>query len=416
MAHITIVATGGIRAPTALELLDRFSSDGHEVRILASAKALRFLWAHMIPRPALIGKFLRHFRPQFRETIAYFAHKRIGVPHIAEGKWADVFVMAPATGNSIGKLVAGLSDTYPLLVLRAVPRTKRVIVVLSMNPEMWFDPHFQRNVDLLNATEKYQVLCPSRGQMASGDFGIGAQAPVDDIVASTYRTLGIADPALEVAFGARQGTVPWDREELGSVAGGDEAIVVVDEDRALRHEIAATLSRTHPRRPVMQFDRPREALEWLRENRAAVVFSELAFADGANGHDLVEFLRQPGSLRDCQIVVTSAKNRWEAGAERLARQDVLFVPKPLNVPFAVGMVAGLVGGGRRPPATATRSLATGEVLFAEGDLGTEVYVIESGGSRWCARRKGGTPCSTPSPPAISSGRWRSSRVPGVRPP
>ena len=147
MANILLVATGGTRAPTQIELAERFVADGHAVRMLASANALRFLSSHIARRPAKLFPYLRHYRPALLETLAYFIEKPKGVlgvmaPHIAEGKWADVAVMAPATCNSVGKLVSGLSDNYPLLVLRAVPRSKRVIVVPSMNPEMWFDPPF----------------------------------------------------------------------------------------------------------------------------------------------------------------------------------------------------------------------------------------------------------------------------------
>ena len=363
--------------------------DGHQVRVVASRNALRFLWAHLVSHPARIGTFVTRFRPQLRETLAYVAHSRIGVPHIAEGKWADVAVMAPATCNSIGKLVAGIGDNYPLLVVRAVPRTKRVIVVPSINPEMWFDPHFQRNVDLLNATEKYQVLCPSRGQMASGDFGIGAQAPFEEIVAQTYQALGFLDKASEAAL-RRHNESPWSAEADTNApqAETSQTILAVDEDRALREQIAGLLTKANPAYRVVQFDRPAQALEWLRTNQAALVFSELSFANGATGYDLVEFLRRPGSSPGCQIVVTSAKDRREVGAERLAREDVLFLPKPLNMPFTIGMFSGLIGGKQRAPAIAHRTLEAGEVLFSEGDAGSDVYLVESGSLKIVKRRAG----------------------------
>jgi len=170
MANITIVATGGTRAPTQLELAERFLADGHRVRCIATRNALRFLTSHLARSPRRIPFYARLFRPELLEIFAYYKEKPKSVPHVSEGKWADVFVMCPASCNSVGKLASGIGDNYALLVLRASPRNKRVIVVPSMNPEMWFDPQFQRNVDLLNATEKYRVVCPSRGLMVSGDW------------------------------------------------------------------------------------------------------------------------------------------------------------------------------------------------------------------------------------------------------
>ncbi|HEX2015253.1 MAG TPA: flavoprotein, partial [Solirubrobacteraceae bacterium] len=130
--------------------MQRFLGDGHAVRCIASRNALRFLSSHLARRPARLPAYVRRFRPQMLETLAYYREGLTSVPHIEEGRWADVVVMCPASCNSVGKLAAGMNDNYPLQVVRAVPRGKAVIVVPSMNPEMWFDPQFQRNVDLLN--------------------------------------------------------------------------------------------------------------------------------------------------------------------------------------------------------------------------------------------------------------------------
>jgi hypothetical protein len=79
------------------------------------------------------------------------------------------------------------------------------------------------------------------------------------------------------------------------------------------------------------------------------------------------------------VIATSSRDRQHAGAEALARRDVLYVPKPLNIEFAVGMIAGsLRGSPKSKTAMASRVLAAGEVLFQEGVRGEEVYVVRSG--------------------------------------
>jgi CheY-like chemotaxis protein len=378
VANILLVATGGTRAPTQLDLWERFIRDGHSVRMLASTNALRFLASHLVRRASRLPGFLRHYRPALRETLTYFIEKPREVPHIAEGKWADVVVMAPATCNSVGKLAAGVSDNYPLLVLRAIPRTKKVIVVPSMNPEMWYDPCFQRNIDILNATEKYSVLCPTRGQMLSGDWGFGAQAPFEDIVDETYRALGLLDRKTEAFLReTRIGAVPWVPDE-DEAAAEVQNLLLVESDRGLRQALAEALAREYRSAiEIAAFATAGAALEWLRDHEASAVFTEIDFDDGASGFDLIEHLRRPG--QDVPVIATSARGRAEVGAERLGHLDVLFVPKPYSLPFVVGMIGGsLRTGARRRKVLASRSLEAGEVLFREGDRGTDVYIVRTG--------------------------------------
>ena len=378
MANILLVATGGTRAPTQIDLWERFVRDGHSVRLLASTNALRFLASHLARRASKLPGFVRRYRPALRETLAYFVEKPRLVPHISEGKWADVAVMAPATCNSVGKLAAGVCDNYPLLVLRAMPRTKKVLVVPSMNPEMWHDPCFQRNIDLLNATEKYRVLCPTRGQMLSGDFGFGAQAPFEDIIDETYRVLGILDAKANAFLrGSHAGTVPW-AGEAEEPSGETARFVVVEPDAELRRALTDALTREYRSSlQVHAFESASSALEWLKNHRASAVLTEIDFENGASGFDVIQHLRRPGE--EVQIIATSRRGRHEVGAERLGHLDVLFVPKPFNLSFVVGMIGGtLRTGARRRSALSTRLLEPGEVLFREGDPGTDVFIVRSG--------------------------------------
>jgi len=378
MANITIVSTGGTRAPSQLELADRFLADGHQVRCIATKNALRFLSSHIARHPHRLPFYTRMYRPQLMETFAYYNDHPRSVPHVSEGKWADVVVMCPASCNSVGKLAAGMNDNYALLVVRAVPRTKRVIVVPSMNPEMWFDPQFQRNVDLLNATEKYRVVCPSRGLMLSGDWGFGAQASLEDIVAETYRALGIVSREVESVL-ARRFAVPWEQD---SADDGDlREIVLVDEDDTLREQLAAELLRNYEGFSVRQFRNPGQAIAALADFDPALIVTELTFTGGAPARDLIDRFRRPGGDNPVQIIATGEADRREAGAEALARRDIMYLPKPLNVEFTLGMIAGCLQGGQRATPVQRLTLAAGEVLFREGAEDDTIYIVESGNLR-----------------------------------
>ena len=275
-------------------------------------------------------------------------------------------------------LAAGVSDNYPLLVVRAIPRTKKVIVVPSMNPEMWYDPCFQRNIDLLNATEKYRVLCPTRGQMLSGDWGFGAQVPFEDIVDETYRVLGILDRKTEAFLqGSRAGAVPWTGEPE-EPAAATVRLALVEPDADLRRALSDALAREYKDTlEIHGFASASGALEWLRDHQVSAVFTEIDFENGASGFDLIQHLRRPGE--EVQVIATSARGRQEVGAERLGHLDVLFVPKPYNLPFVVGMIGGtLRTGARRRSALTPRVLGAGQVLFHEGDPGTWKHGLSYG--------------------------------------
>jgi CheY-like chemotaxis protein/3-polyprenyl-4-hydroxybenzoate decarboxylase len=376
MANILLIATGGTRAPTQIELAETFLRDGHAVRLVASANALRFLAAYLLRNPAKIPMYVRHYRAALREKLAYYQAKPREVPHIAEGKWCDVVVMAPATCNSIGKLASGIGDNYPLQVLRAIPRTRRVIVVPSMNPEMWYDPQCQRNIDLLNATEKYRVLCPTRGQMLSGDFGIGAQVSLQQIVIETYRTLGLVGLGVDAGRPMGIDSVPWAEQPLGAAEAGN--IVLVDPETTNRSAVREALQLEYPNLAVHDFGTATQALNWLHTNRAIAVFTELDFQDGVTGWDLIHRLRRPG-CEQTQVIATCRRSRQEVGAEALGRLDVVFVPKPFSVPFVVGLIAGAIrAGAPRRDALPTRTLAAGERLFTQGEAGKQAYIVRSG--------------------------------------
>lgn len=375
MSNITIIASGGTKAPSQLDLADRFIADGHDVRCIATTNALRFLTSHLARRPRRVASYLRLYRPQLRETFTYYKKRPKSVPHVSEGKWADVVVMCPASCNSVGKLTAGMNDNYALLVLRAMPRHKRVIVVPSMNTEMWFDPQFQRNVDLLNATEKYRVLCPERGVMLSGDHGLGAQVSMEEIIEETYAALGLASKEVADALSGRA-SVPW-RTEAPDGAPRLE-VAIVDEDTLMSRRLATALLDDYTNLTVHEFVSPAEMMIAFTDRDPALIFTELSFSDGVKASELIDFYRAPGRGDGVQIVTTTVGDRQSAGAEALARRDIYFIPKPLNVNYTVGLIAGCLQGEQRVAAIERRKLQADEVLFEQGDSGETLYLVESG--------------------------------------
>ncbi len=194
MARVVLVATGAIRAYRQLELARELRARGHEVRCLQTARSLLFLGVYLLRNPSWIPAFLRDLHAPLAEAFSYvasgFGRK---ASHVATARWADVIVVAPVTCNTLGKIVSGVTDSYPLLVVRAFQRDRRVVLAPAMNPEMWADPFTQRNVALLKETAKYVVVDPIVAQtMGSGEVGMGVLAHNEQILEAVERALPTA--------------------------------------------------------------------------------------------------------------------------------------------------------------------------------------------------------------------------------
>lgn len=102
--------------------------------------------------------------------------------HVELGNWADVIIVAPATANTIGKLINGISDNFVTTVLRVVdPMKKPVLIYPAMNTAMWYSKVTQHNVMRLKKL-CYYVANPIVKKLACGVVGIGA-LPEPEMVA-----------------------------------------------------------------------------------------------------------------------------------------------------------------------------------------------------------------------------------------
>jgi len=197
---------------------------------------------------------------------------------------------------------------------------------------------------------------------------------LQQIVIETYRTLGLVGLGTNGVRGID--SVPWAEQPLSDADAGN--IVLVDPESASRAAVSEALRLEYPHLTVHGFATATEALNWLHTNRAVAVFTELDFAEGVTGWDLIHRLRRPG-CEQTQVIATSRRSRQDVGAESLGRLEVVFVPKPFSVPFVVGLIAGAIrAGAPRRDALPTRTLAAGERLFAQGEVGKQAYIVRSG--------------------------------------
>ena len=165
--HIVLGVTGGIAAYKACDLVSRLVKQGAKVRVVLTEHAARFV-------PPLTFETLSG-NPAHVDTFA----PRAELEHIALAKWADAFVIAPATANCLAKLAGGIADD--LLSTTALAMTAPLLLAPAMNANMWRHPATQANLNTLLARGA-RTVGPGVGRLACGDDDVGRLAEPGEIV------------------------------------------------------------------------------------------------------------------------------------------------------------------------------------------------------------------------------------------
>ena len=163
--------TGSIAAYKAAELVRLLKKAGAEVQVLMTPDAARF-----IP-PLTLGTLSE------REVLVeIFPENAEGswTKHVALGLWADLFVVAPATAQTVAKLAYGFCDT--MLTATALAARCPLLVCPAMDHDMYLHPATQANLERLRA-HGAAVMTPGYGELASGLVGHGRMPEPEEILA-----------------------------------------------------------------------------------------------------------------------------------------------------------------------------------------------------------------------------------------
>lgn len=166
---ILLGITGGIAAYKSAYLVRTLIQKGASVRVIMTASAQKFITPMTVQ--ALSGHAVRC------DVFDEQAEQAMG--HIELSRWADYFLIAPATANCIAKFAQGLADDLLSTVYLAAETP--VIMCPAMNRGMWHHPATQANIDAL-VQRGVTMVGPSEGEQACGDVGLGRMCEVDDIV------------------------------------------------------------------------------------------------------------------------------------------------------------------------------------------------------------------------------------------
>ncbi|MFM9135229.1 MAG: bifunctional phosphopantothenoylcysteine decarboxylase/phosphopantothenate--cysteine ligase CoaBC [bacterium] len=166
MATILLGVAGGIAAYKACSLLRLLKESGHDVVVVPTASALRFVgaptWEALSGHPV---------RTEVWEDIP-------SVAHVALGKSADLVVVAPATADLLSRAASGRADD--LLTASLLTATCPVLMAPAMHTEMWRHPATRANVEALRA-RGVRVLEPAEGRLTGTDSGPGRLPEPEDI-------------------------------------------------------------------------------------------------------------------------------------------------------------------------------------------------------------------------------------------
>lgn len=177
-----LIVTGGIAAYKACEVLRGLQKAGHEVRVMMTEDATKFVG------PATFRALTGH--PVVTDL---YTDVETAIPHIKLSEWADLIVVCPATANVMAKMAVGIADDAVSSTLLAAPVP--VLLAPAMNVRMWENPATQANLSTL-ASRGVQFVMPTQGRLACGDVGTGKLADVDEIVGAARSLLeGDADEA-----------------------------------------------------------------------------------------------------------------------------------------------------------------------------------------------------------------------------
>ncbi|HEV7528790.1 MAG TPA: bifunctional phosphopantothenoylcysteine decarboxylase/phosphopantothenate--cysteine ligase CoaBC [Solirubrobacteraceae bacterium] len=223
MARILLGVSGGIAAYKALELVRLATGAGHALRVVQTPASRRFVgeasFAALSGAPVLVSEFERDPARGAFPGDAQPAHDPLS--HLELVRNADLYLIAPASANTIAKLANGLASD--LLSSCALAATCPLLVAPAMNSNMYEHPATRANLQTLRE-RGVTILEPGSGRLASkGEQGVGRLAEPAALLGACEAALGAAPRG---ASGAQSnGAAPargarWDRMKVLVTAGG----------------------------------------------------------------------------------------------------------------------------------------------------------------------------------------------------
>jgi len=169
--NIVLGITGSIAAYKSVEIISQLVKSEANVTIIMTKSATQFI------SPLTLQTISKN-----KVIIDLFEIPiSCDVEHISLAQQTDIFVIAPATANIIGKIASGIADDF--LTTYALACRAPILIVPAMNEKMYLNPILQENIKKLKGCGVYFIE-PEEGALACGDKGRGRLASLDKILAA----------------------------------------------------------------------------------------------------------------------------------------------------------------------------------------------------------------------------------------
>jgi len=187
--NILLGLTGSVASSLAPKIVDALQLVG-EVKVVYTEPALHFFHLNSLS-PTIDLEYVYGDNDYWRWENELFptGHRYRGVwkkddpaLHIDLREWADIFVVAPLTANTLAKFANGLCDNLLTGVFRAWDfETKKVVVAPAMNTVMWNNSLTTMQLNLISSLFDVRIVDPIDKVLACGTVGKGAMARIEDI-------------------------------------------------------------------------------------------------------------------------------------------------------------------------------------------------------------------------------------------
>ncbi len=166
---VVVGVTGSIAAYKSAQLASDLVKEGCEVHVIMTKNALNFInpitFETLTGRKCLVDTFDRNFE--------------YSVTHVSLSQKADIFMIAPASANIIGKIANGIADD--MLSTMVMAAKCPVLIAPAMNKYMFMNSIVQENIEKLKR-HGYKIISPAVGRLACNDTGIGKLPDVDILI------------------------------------------------------------------------------------------------------------------------------------------------------------------------------------------------------------------------------------------
>jgi phosphopantothenoylcysteine decarboxylase / phosphopantothenate---cysteine ligase len=177
--RVLVGITGGIAAYKVPQLVRLLKKNGVEVKTVCTPGALHFVGDETLR--TVSG------HPVYRDGATHY-----DIEHVRLAEWAGLFIICPATANTIAKIAHGIADNLLTTLALSFP-PKKIIVAPAMNTVMWDNPVTRENVAALKKTG-VTVLPVGEGELACGVSGPGRMLEIDavvDFIMSSFPAAGV---------------------------------------------------------------------------------------------------------------------------------------------------------------------------------------------------------------------------------